>query len=213
MKLTDKKNINIFNIAKRLKSIADIGLLYTDNDYDIDRYKEIKQIGFELMNQLTDEPIKKIESSFSLVNDYPTPKVDVRGMVLNEKHQILLVKERLDGKWTIPGGWCEIGISPKENITKEMKEETGLDVKIDRLLAVFDKRCHPHPPQPHYVYKLIFNCVIIGENVLNPDYEIIDIGYFDLNNLPELSKDRILESQLQIVHKKILENDKNVYFD
>lgn len=110
-----------------------------------------------MMQQVTDAALEKIALAFHLVADYPTPKVDVRGVVLNETKQILLVKERLDGKWTIPGGWAEIGISPKENLLKEMKEETGLEVNADRLLAVFNKRCHPHPRSRITFTKWFFN--------------------------------------------------------
>jgi len=208
-----KKGNNILNIAKRIKSIADVGLLYTENPYDIDRYKELKDIGFDLMQQLANEPIEEIKGAFREIVEYPTPNVDVRGVVLNEKQQILLVKEAMDGKWTIPGGWAEIGLTPKENLIKEMMEETGLNVKVERLIAIFDKRCHPHPPQSHYVYKLVFQCLVIGNPEFKPDYEITDIGYFDIDNLPELSKDRILENQLHIVHDKIINNNLEVYFD
>lgn len=211
--VTMRKEDAILNIAKRIKSISDVGLLYTENPYDVDRYKELKEIAFDLMQQLTQEPLEEIKSAFREIVEYPTPNVDVRGVVLNEKNQILLVKEVLDGKWTIPGGWCEIGLSPKENLIKEMKEETGLDVNVERLLAIFDKRCHPHPPQSHYVYKLVFYCTIVGSPELKPEYEITDSGYFDLDNLPELSKDRILENQLRIVHEKIVARNNEVYFD
>jgi ADP-ribose pyrophosphatase YjhB (NUDIX family) len=213
MKTDTPKNNSIFNIAKRIKSIADVGLLFTENDYDKDRYGELIDISFELMEQLSHAPIEKIEGAFNDSVVYPTPNVDVRGLVLNEKKQVLLVKERLDGKWTIPGGWAEIGRSPKENIVKEMKEETGLTVNVERLLAVFDKKCHPHPPQVPYVYKMVFFCSILGSAELKPEYEITDIGYFDLNNLPELSLDRILENQLKIVYELIIKNTFEVYFD
>lgn len=213
MKSDTIKYNSIFNISKRIKSIADVGLLFTENDYDKDRYHELINISFELMEQLSNEPLENIKGAFKDIVEYPTPNVDVRGVVLNEKQQVLLVKERLDGKWTIPGGWAEIGLSPKENIVKEMKEETGLTVNAERLLAVFDKKCHPHPPQSHYVYKLVFYCNIIGSTELKPEYEITDIGYFDLDNLPELSKDRILENQLKIVYEQIIKNTFEVYFD
>ncbi|MDA3890911.1 MAG: NUDIX hydrolase [Salinivirgaceae bacterium] len=204
---------DILNIAKRLKSMAEVGLMYAEIGYDIDRYKELKEISFELMQQITDQPIEDIKGAFKEPLEYPTPNVDVRGVVINEKQQILLVKEASDGKWTLPGGWCEIGVTPKENIVKEMKEETGLDVEVDRLIALFDKRCHPHPPQSHYVYKLVFECKVIGSPEFKPDYEITDIGYFDIDELPELSKDRILENQLLIVYTKLLSGDVEVWVD
>lgn len=207
-------NINsILNIAKRMRSMAEVGLMYSKIGYDIDRYKELKEISFELMSAISVQPIEQIKEAFKDPLEYPTPNVDVRGMVTNETNQVLLVKEAIDGKWTLPGGWCEIGMTPKENIVKEMKEETGLDVEVHRLLAVFDKKCHPHPPQSHYVYKLAFECKVVGSPEFKPDYEITDIGYFDIDKLPKLSKDRILENQLQILLQKISEDDLNVYVD
>lgn len=203
----------ILNIAKRLNSMAEVGLMFAEVGYDIDRYKELKEISFELMEQISDQPLEEVKGAFKDPLVYPTPNVDVRGVVLNDRNQILLVKEVSDSKWSLPGGWCEIGVTPKENIIKEMEEETGLEVEIERLLAVFDKRCHPHPPQAHYVYKMVFHCKVVGTPEFKPDYEIADIGYFDIGNLPELSKDRILENQLHIIHDKIVKGDVVVYVD
>lgn len=204
---------NILNNIKRIKALAETGLLFTQNEYDIDRYNELKEISLQLMEEISDTPVEQLKMAFTPANDYPTPKIDVRGVVLNENGEILLVKEKMDGKWTIPGGWCEIGLSPNENLIKEMKEETGLNVTIERLLAIFDKKCHPHPPQPLYVYKLVFFCTINGSKTLNPDYEIADIGYFNMDNLPTLSEDRIVKNQLEIAHQKVINNNFDVYFD
>ena len=144
--------------------------------------------------------------------DYPTPKVDIRGFVFNQKRELLLVKEKLDGKWSLPGGWGDIGYSPSEVIVKEIKEETGLSSKVSRLLAIYDKKCHPHPPQPFYVYKLVFLCEIF-EGKINTSFDIEEVNYFEINNLPELSKDRILKSQIEQLYNKVINVDERVYFD
>jgi len=196
---------------KILKALADTGLVYAENGYDKERYGQIKQITLELMAELSNTTIKKLTASFLPVTEYPTVKVDVRGFVLNERNEILLAKESVDGKWTIPGGWADIGDTPSEAVLKEIKEETGFDAEIIRLLAIYDKRCHPHPPEQFYIYKLMFFCKITGGE-LSHGFDMQGADFFAMNALPELSEDRILKSQLEHLFK--LAKDKaEVYFD
>lgn len=202
----------LHHIALRLKAMADTALLFTKDEYDKERYIELADLSNQLLAIQAGENIQEVENFFSETTDYPTPKVDVRGFLLNDKQEVLMVKEKADGKWTIPGGWCEIGFSPKENVAKEMKEETGITVDVDRILAVFDKRCHPHPARPHYVYKLIYLCKSSSYQ-LNPNHEIADAQFFNINKLPELSTDRIVKSQLEILYNKVLRKDLDVYSD
>jgi ADP-ribose pyrophosphatase YjhB (NUDIX family) len=144
--------------------------------------------------------------------DYPTAKVDIRGIAISEDNKILLVKESVDGKWSLPGGWADVGYSPKETIIKEFKEETGLDIIPERLLAVFDKKMHPHPPQPFYVYKMVFFCKRVSTEIIK-GFDVLDVAYFDADSLPALSEDRILESQIKLLFKKIISGEKEVYVD
>ncbi len=202
----------ILNIAKRIKSISDVGLLYCKNEYDLDRYHELQSISVELMQLLTGKPVEVIKNFYDINKDYPTPKVDVRALILNEDKQILLVKESIDGRWSLPGGWADIGLSPKEVVIKECREETGLTVTCKNLLALFDKKCHNHPPEPHYVYKLVFNCeALISE--INKGFDVLDVAYFDIYNLPELSEDRILKSQIELVYNKVINNNVETFVD
>lgn len=201
----------MLNLIKRLKTLADTGLVYADNEYEKERYEEIREIGLKLLSQITDKPFEALNDFYLPETDYPTPKVDIRALVLNEKKEILLVREKLDGKWALPGGWADMGFTPSEIAKKEVMEETGLDVNVLRLLAVFDKRCHNHPPQPFYVYKMVFLCEVIGGEIKTA-FDIEDVDYFSINNLPELSEDRILKSQIEQVFQ-IAEEWKEVYFD
>ncbi|MEP3208948.1 MAG: NUDIX hydrolase [Maribacter sp.] len=199
------------DLVKRLKAIADTGLVYVQNDYDKERYTELRDISIKLMSELADQPLEALQQFFLPEKDYPTVKVDVRGLVLNEFDEILMAKERIDGKWTIPGGWADVGDSPSEAVLREIKEETGLETEVVRLLAIYDKRCHPHPPQPFYVYKIMFFCTMVGGD-LRHGFDMEGAAFFSLDNLPELSTDRILESQLKQLFK--LAKDKaDVYFD
>lgn len=199
-------------LIKRIKSLADTGLVYVEDDYDKDRYEEIREISLQLLETVSGQPLQALGDFFMPVKDYPTVKVDVRGFILNYAHEILMVKESIDGKWTIPGGWADIGYSPSEVAIKEVKEETGLKAEVVRLLAIYDKKCHPHPPEPYYIYKLMFLCKVVGGE-LNHGFDMQGVGYFPLDRLPELSKDRILKSQLEQLYAMALENENEVYYD
>jgi ADP-ribose pyrophosphatase YjhB (NUDIX family) len=197
---------------KKIKAISDIGLLYSNNEYDRDRYIELRKISYSLLGELSDQSIDTLKLSFPQSKDYPTPKVDIRGLAINEDKKILLVQESVDGKWSLPGGWADIGYSAKETIIKEFKEETGLDVVVDRMLAVFDKKMHPHPPQPFYVYKIVFLCKAVT-TAMEKGFDVLDVQYFDIGNLPPLSEDRILKSQIELLYDKAMKGDPSVYFD
>ncbi len=203
---------NVLELIKRIKALSDTGLVYAEDDYNKERYNELKTISLQLMAQVSDESLEKLEDFFMPVTDYPTVKVDVRGFVLNESDEILMAKESIDGKWTIPGGWADIGDTPSEAVIKEIFEETGLVAKVVRLLAVYDKKCHPHPPQPFYIYKLNFLCKIIGGG-LKHGFDMQGAGFFPLNRLPELSEDRILRSQIQHLYKLSKDPNSTVYVD
>ncbi|MBT8298725.1 MAG: NUDIX hydrolase [Maribacter sp.] len=199
-------------LIKRLKALADTGLVYAHDEYDRERYKEFQEISLNLLSHVSKQPLEVLSSFFMPENDYPTVKVDVRGIILNDKAEILMVKEQVDGKWTIPGGWADIGYTPSEVIVKEIKEETGLNCTAERLLAVFDKRKHAHPPQPFYVYKLIFLCKITGGRIEH-GFDMEGAAFFRIDALPELSEDRILSTQIHQLYAMVKENTATVYFD
>jgi len=204
--------IELLEKAKRLKAIADVGLLYCKNEYDKERYLEIQDISLQLLQGVTGLNETGIKAAFPVAVDYPTAKVDVRALVLSPDRKLLLVKEHADGRWSLPGGWADVGYSPKEVIVKECKEETGLDVVPERLLALFDKRLHPHPPQPFYVYKLVFYCQAVSATILK-GFDVQDVQYFTIDDLPPLSEDRILQTQIELLYEKVVSGDEGVYVD
>lgn len=197
---------------KRLKALADAGLVYSQNQYDIERFEEMQSLSLELMSEISDQPLTTLKEFHMPATDYPTPKVDVRGFILNENREVLLVKEGLDGKWSLPGGWGDVGFTPSEVVIKEIKEETGLDAKVLRLLAVYDKKCHPHPPEPFYVYKLVFLCEVTGGS-FNTSFDIEGAGYFSMSELPVLSEDRILGSQIKQLYQIAHDTKESVHCD
>lgn len=205
-------NHNLLDEVKRLKAIAETGLLYAGNEYDKERYHELHQMSLRLLGAIGDHSVETLQQHFALAKDYPTAKVDIRGLVLSPDKKILLAKESADGRWSLPGGWADVGFTPKEIIIKEVKEETGLDVTVQRLLAVFDKRMHPHPPQPFYVYKMVFLCEAVSEE-FHKGFDVLDVQYFSIDNLPELSEDRILKTQVEMLYQKASAGDLTTTFD
>ena len=205
-----KNDADIIELVKRLQSIADIGLLYSVNDYDKERYAEIKEISLRFWQKLSGVEINSIKELLLDTKEYPTAKVDIRGILIEDR-RILLVREMNDGRWSLPGGWADIGYSPKEVMIKEFKEETGIDIIPERLLAIFDKKKHPHPPQPFYVYKLVFHCKSLSSDI-KKGFDMLDVQFFDIDHLPELSENRILKSQIQLLYKSIVEGSP-VYID
>jgi ADP-ribose pyrophosphatase YjhB (NUDIX family) len=190
------------NKLTRIKAIADTGLLYAADEYNKERYTELREIYFELMEAISGHSVETLKINFPLLPEYPTAKVDVRGMLLSDDGKILLVQESSDNCWSLPGGWADVGYSPKEVVIKEFKEETGLDIIPQQLLAVFDKKMHPHPPQPFYTYKIAFQCSAVSTQI-NKGFDVLDVAWFDINNLPPLSEERILKSQVELLYKKI----------
>ena len=190
--------------AQRLQALAQAGLAYTTNPYDIERYNEIRAISVTLLQELTEEPLEKIIRVFASEDGYQTPKVDIRAVLVREGPEILLIREKVDnGRWTLPGGWADIGYTPFEVAAKEAYEETGLIVKPVHLLALFDKRNHPHPPQPWYVYKAFIQCDVQGGSLIQDTQETMGARWFRENELPslELSTDRTTASQLETMFR------------
>ena len=199
-------------LAKRIKAIAETGLVYANDDYDKERYEELRGLSLKLVSHLANEPLEVLQDFFLPQTDYPTPKVDIRAFILNENDEILMAKEQIDGLWTIPGGWCDIGSSPSEMAVRETLEETGLRVKANRVLAVYDKQRHPHKKGPLYVYKIIIHCILEGGE-LKPGFDMLGADFFPLDGLPELSEERILASQIEQLFKMVKKDEKEVYFD
>jgi ADP-ribose pyrophosphatase YjhB (NUDIX family) len=184
-------------IAKRLQALAQAGLEYSDNKYDIDRYNQIRKLSVEMMHDFTELPMDRLVDVFASEKGYQTPKVDVRGVVFRGD-KILMVKETIDGRWSVPGGWADVGLTPYEVARKEVYEEAGLEVSPIRLLAVLDKKCHNHPPDLYHIYKIFIHCEERGGTLQN-GMETSETGFFGLDELPPLSGPRITEEQIRLM--------------
>lgn len=181
--------------ARRLQAIAQSGLAYVRDPYDAERYEAVRRIAAEIAAELGNVAVERVEELFALDVGYATPKIDVRGVVFDDG-RILLVRERADGGWTLPGGWADSWRSPRESVELEVAEESGFTVAATKLLAVYDRRVHGHtPPMPFGVYKVFFRCEITG-GAPRPSIETSDVGFFPEDALPPFSRGRVVPSQI-----------------
>lgn len=190
--------------VQKLQAIAQNGLTYTKDVFDKQRYEELQQIAAEIASQYSDAPQEKILHRFEHETGYATPKVDVRGAVFND-NKILLVQEKSDQLWSLPGGWVDIHESPSEAVIKENSEESGFSCKANKLIALYDMEHHEHPPQSAHIYKIIILCELIAGKP-ETSVETSDVRFFAEDNLPPLSIDRITYKQI----KRIFEHKRNI---
>ena len=180
--------------ARKLQAIGQNGLAYSKDPFDIERFEELRELALEILQNYTDSELPRIRDLFAGEHGHATPKVDVRGVVFNED-AILLVRERADGKWTLPGGWVDVNESPSESVVREVFEESGYQTKALKLLACYDRNRHPHPPHPYHVYKLFFFCEILGGSP-STSYETDGVDFFKQDAIPELSTGRVTSAQI-----------------
>lgn len=197
--------------AKQLQSIAQAGLAYSKDIYDVERFELIRNISIEMLSQQTGMEMTVIKDLFASETGYATPKVDIRAVIFKD-NKILMVKENSDGSWSLPGGWADIGLTPSEVAVKEVKEESGFDVKVVKLLAVMDMKCHPHPPSPFHIYKMFIQCEIIGGQPMK-GVETSAVEFFAENKLPPLSIARNTQTQIEMAFKHLYNPKEPVYFD
>lgn len=175
--------------ARQIQAIAQTGQHYTRDGFDRERYQQLESLATEIISSYTDEmDAPAIEQILATEDGYATPKVDVRGVVFNAADEILLVRENLDGgKWTLPGGWADVNVTPSENVAREVLEEAGYRVQASKLLAFLDRRLHGHPPYMFHIYKLYMQCNLLDENpVPSPqgDLESSEARWFAESDLP-----------------------------
>lgn len=197
------RETNLLADAQRLQALAQAGIAYATSAYDLERYEEIRRLSVKLLGEITDEPYERIVQAFASETGYQTPKVDVRAVLLRDDH-MLLVQEKIDGnRWTLPGGWADVGSTPFEVAEKEVAEEAGLQVRAVRLLALLDKRKHAHPPQPWYVYKAFIQCEVEGGELAQDTAETTGARWLRCEEIPglPLSTDRVTLAQVETMFR------------
>ena len=181
--------------VKRVQAIAQDGLTYATDDYDLDRYERLRGLAAEILAAHSTGDLEEVQALLALEAGPATPKVDVRAAVFGGGG-ILLVKEPDDGGWSLPGGWADVGETPAESAVREVYEESGYRVRAVKLIAAYDRDRHGHTPIPYHVYKLVFLCEILDETPsLAVDAD--GVGFFGEHELPELSISRVTPTQIE----------------
>ena len=199
------------SVAQRIQAIAQTGLSYATSPYDLGRYGELSAIAASMIAGPEPDRIPLAEELFAAGKGYATPKVDVRAAVFSE-NRLLLVRERADGCWALPGGWAEVGQSAAESVEREVLEESGYIVEAVKLLACWDRNKYPHPPIPFHAYKLVFRCELLS-GVATPGTETTEAGFFAENQIPALSVTRTLPEQIQFVFECLRNPEAPTRFD
>jgi len=199
------------SVGQRIQAIAQTGRAYATSPYDVERYDELSAIAAAMIAGPEPKRIALAAELFAAAHGYATPRVDVRAAVFDD-NRLLLVRERADGYWSLPGGWAEVGQSAAESIEREVREESGYAVRVAKLLACWDRNKHPHPPIPVHAYKLVFRCELLG-GVATTSAEIIESGFFALDQIPALSLTRTLPEQIRFVFQCLREPDAPAAFD
>jgi ADP-ribose pyrophosphatase YjhB (NUDIX family) len=190
--------MDILNKIKQIQALSEIGMHYAHNGFELERYRGIGDLCFSLLSEIVDMPVGDLKVKMIESDGYKTPKVDVRAVVFNENHEILMVREKIDDCWSLPGGWADIGYTPSEVAVKESREEAGAVVEPVRLLGIMDKRCHNHPADLYYIYKVFLECNFKGW-VDRDHLETTDAGFFAFDNLPALSAPRNTPEQIRLL--------------
>jgi ADP-ribose pyrophosphatase YjhB (NUDIX family) len=187
--------------ASKLQSIAQAGLTYSKERYDLDRYEQIRALSVEIMHEYTGIPHTRIRELFAGETGYQTPKVDIRSAVIKDD-KILLVKEKIDGTWSLPGGWADVNTTVSESAVRECLEEAGAVVTPKRIIAIQLANKHNNPLFLYTIYKIFIECELI-ENNFKENTETLEAGFFALNHLPELSTERnTLDQVIMCVESK-----------
>lgn len=183
-------------VAVTLAALSQNGLTYALSEYDRDRYAKVGALATELLSVLTGDPELRVE--LDLASGYVTPKVDVRGAIFDADERVLLMRERSDGLWSLPGGWADPLDTPTQAVVREIREETGHTAEVVSLVGCWDRDARGHlPAMTASVYKLFFLCRSIGTPAAPDALETLDVGWFALDALPELSTGRVLASEIE----------------
>jgi ADP-ribose pyrophosphatase YjhB (NUDIX family) len=192
--MSTRAGANLLEWARAVQAIAQNGLAFTRDPFDRERYTQLAELVATLLSAELKIPLVEARAFWEGERGYATPKVDVRGGVFAQE-RVLLVRERADGRWTLPGGWVDVNDAPSEAVAREIYEESGYRARAVKLAALLDKNRHPHPPGVHHIYKLFFVCELTGGSPAASN-ETDAVDFFPVSSLPELSSGRVLAPQI-----------------
>ena len=199
------------NWIVELQAIAQAGLHYSKDPFDIGRFERVREISAEIMSKQSELPIETVKNLFCNESGYQTPKIDTRAAIFRDD-KILLVKETLTNTWSLPGGWVDINESIKSNSIKEVKEEAGLDVMPNKLVAMQDRNKHNKPQYAYGICKVFIICDVISGSFM-PNSETSASGFFLINGLPELANEKTTLEQIQMCFDAYHDNNWVAQFD
>jgi ADP-ribose pyrophosphatase YjhB (NUDIX family) len=182
--------------ATQLQSISQAGLTFSADRYDLDRYEQIRNIAIEIVHEYTDIDNEKVRELFASETGYQTPKVDIRASVIKD-NKILMVKEKADGNWSLPGGWADVNSSVGESAVRECLEEAGAIVKTKRIIAIHLANKHNNPLFPYTIYKIFVECELVDFS-FKENTETFEAGFFDAEKLPDISLHRNTPAQIEM---------------
>lgn len=198
-------------LAMEIQSLAQSGLAYTNNAYDIERYERLRDISVEMIRIKTDLEFNKIKNLFCNETGYQTPKIDTRAVIFKDD-RILLTHEN-NGNWSLPGGWCDVLESIRSNTIKEVKEETGLDVETIKIIAVQDRNKHNKPIYAYGICKIFVLCNVIGGEFIE-NIETTEIKYFALDEIPnDLAEEKTNREQIEMCFEAYKNENWQTQFD
>jgi len=197
--------------ARQIQALSQSGLAYTQNPYDIQRYQQLMEIAAEIMQDHTAQATAELLASFVSQVGYATPKVDVRGAVVQEG-KILLVQESRDQRWCMPGGWADVGELPSTSVEREVLEESGFQVRARKVVGVFDANRSGGPLSFFHAYKIVFLCDLLG-GTAQPSDETTAVDFFSFDDLPPLSSPRTDERHLAEVLAHLHDAERSAAFD
>lgn len=197
--------------AREIQGLCQTGLTFASTDYETQRYIRLNEIAAEIVASHTKESVESLVENFSAQPGYATAKIDVRGAVVRDG-KILLVQERRDERWAMPGGWADVGDIPSEMVAREVLEESGFEVVPRKVVAVLDANRGGRPLEFFHAYKIIFLCDIAGGEA-RPSDETMDVGFFSFDELPPLSMQRTNEKHLAEVRSHLSDDTRPAAFD
>lgn len=201
----------LLDLSRRLLALSQTGLHFSQEEYDRERYREMAVIAGELLALESSKTPQQLRDAWLVEDGYATPKIDVRGAVFRGD-QVLLVRERVDDKWTLPGGWADVNDTPSSAVEKEIEQESGFTARAVKLAAVMDRTRHNHPQFFFHIWKLFFICEITGGD-FRTSYETTAVQFFPVDDLPELSTGRVTEAQIRLAYKHHLDRALATEFD
>lgn len=209
--MTENEQHRWLDWARELQALGQTGLTYGENAYDLERYRRLQEIAAEIVETHTMLSQATVLENFRMQAGYATPKVGVRGAAVRDG-QILLVQERCDGRWCMPGGWADLGEGPSQMVQREVKEESGFEVVVQKLIGVYDANRRQQPVEYYHAYKIVFLCEIVGGEA-RPSVETTAVDFFPFDALPPLSNNRTDERHLQDVLAHLQNGHRPAAFD